>query len=173
MLTATAPWSRATATPWRLAVRARSTTSTHNARILPGGRLDASGAFADTRYPVQPSPTLATCLTAWNSRDASARRAFAGTRARPARLTAEREPGGALTVGGAVSTGGAAKTPAPALGLQACVLTFATAARRVTQVAGSWRYGRVSRWRAVASTPGTGAFAPNARLLPDGTLELG
>jgi len=99
-------------------------------------------------------------------------RPFAGSAERPARLTAVRAQGGISAIGGAVSSGFAGSAPVLALGPQACVLTVATAARRIVRVSGSWSYGSVTAWR-VLGEAATGAFAANARLLPNGSLALG
>jgi hypothetical protein len=53
-----------------------------------------------------------------------------------------------------------------------CVLSVASTALRVTEVIGLWSGRRVTAWERLTNLPAGGfAVPPNARLLPNGTLQ--
>ena len=173
VLTATSPWPDSGGMRWQVTLRRRSSFSTSNARIASHAELLALGAQAGVRSPLRPSPTVATCLAAWNGRALVARRAFAGTTARAVTLIAERAPAGAIAVDGVIASAGAASAPSLSFGPQACVLTVPLTPTRLERVSGSWYFGTVTAWRTRTETATSAARAPNARLLPDGVLQLG
>ncbi len=158
VLTAQTAWSATgTAVGWTVSSNPHGLVDGANARWR-AGRLTATGPDADRVYGNAPGPTVSTCMDAWNLAPPSLPRSVVGSEP----VFVEALNGGITFFG----TGGGR----PITG-NACTVSIVESPRHVLLIAGAWRAGHPSSWRAPAETDGLIANAvPNATLGTDHQL---
>jgi hypothetical protein len=159
VLTVQAAWKYDTAVGWRSSVNPHGLVGGTNGH-WHAGLVTATGSFASVHYSHGPSPTVSSCLDAWNAAPPSLPASV--LRSRPALVSAFN---GGVTFG---AIGGTTQKP---IAGNACTVDIVESTRDVVAIAGSWAAGQASSWRRPTRQDGLIAgTAPNAELGADGRL---
>jgi hypothetical protein len=160
MLTASAAWTRGTASAWKLSVRAHGRLTLVNARWV-AHRLTATGSDAATLVTLGPPPTTSECVGAWNARI-------------PARA-ASLGPGAVLVQPMLRGTGVVTwdRSSSTSINGPACTVSVLSGTHAKQLFYTQWDDGRPVGWHAVPGVSGVlGNRSPNADLGADGRLTL-